>query len=246
MGYCRADEDYDYLFKLVLIGDPAVGKSNLLTRFTKNEFSLESRSTIGVEFATRNVRVNDKIFGIPLLSLSMGKRKSRAKPAPKKRMDKLDTVFSCPFCNHGTSVECRIDMKNLIGEASCRICQESFSTVITALTEPIDIYSEWIDECERVNNLEEEDVDQDDDGYVPRKRVSTAEWDDDYPTKPLYAKRALCGRAIGYYFMLYEPVYVVVLQLCDVITNDASHGLSSENAEVRIIHKFPGNDSRYV
>ncbi|XP_010655470.1 transcription elongation factor 1 homolog isoform X2 [Vitis vinifera] len=62
----------------------------------------------------------------------MGKRKSRAKPPPKKRMDKLDTVFSCPFCNHGTGVECRIDMKNLIGEASCRICQESFSTTVTA------------------------------------------------------------------------------------------------------------------
>ncbi|KAJ0586738.1 putative transcription elongation factor 1 [Helianthus annuus] len=38
----------------------------------------------------------------------MGKRKSRAKPPPKKRMDKLDTVFSCPFCNHGTSVECHM------------------------------------------------------------------------------------------------------------------------------------------
>ncbi|XP_018850113.1 transcription elongation factor 1 homolog isoform X1 [Juglans regia] len=61
----------------------------------------------------------------------MGKRKSRAKPPPKKRMDKLDTVFSCPFCNHGTSVECRIDMKNLIGEASCGICQENFSTTVT-------------------------------------------------------------------------------------------------------------------
>ncbi|XP_038896920.1 transcription elongation factor 1 homolog [Benincasa hispida] len=86
----------------------------------------------------------------------MGKRKSRAKPPPKKRMDKLDTVFSCPFCNHGTSVECRIDLKNLIGEASCRICQESFSTTITALSEAIDVYSEWIDECERVNNLEDD------------------------------------------------------------------------------------------
>ncbi|KAE8689443.1 Ras-related protein RABA1g [Hibiscus syriacus] len=61
MGYCRGDEDYDYLFKLVLIGDSGVGKSNLLTRFTKNEFSLESRSTIGVEFATRNVHVNGKV-----------------------------------------------------------------------------------------------------------------------------------------------------------------------------------------
>ncbi|KAM5588100.1 transcription elongation factor 1 [Rosa sericea] len=62
----------------------------------------------------------------------MGKRKSTAKPAPKKRMDKLDTVFSCPFCGHGSSVECRIDMKNLIGEANCRICQESFSTTVNA------------------------------------------------------------------------------------------------------------------
>nr|KJB63374.1 hypothetical protein B456_010G243200 [Gossypium raimondii] len=104
----------------------------------------------------------------------MGKRKSRAKPAPKKRMDKLDTVFSCPFCNHGTGVECRLDMKNLIGEASCRICQESFSTVITALTEAIDI--EWVDECERVNNLEDDDGDQDE-GFMPRKRVSTCDWD---------------------------------------------------------------------
>ncbi|CAL9053295.1 unnamed protein product [Musa banksii] len=63
----------------------------------------------------------------------MGKRKSRAKPPPKKRMDKLDTVFCCPFCNHGSSVECVTcnDMKNLIGEASCRICLESFSTTVT-------------------------------------------------------------------------------------------------------------------
>nr|XP_010916414.1 transcription elongation factor 1 homolog isoform X2 [Elaeis guineensis]XP_019707111.1 transcription elongation factor 1 homolog isoform X2 [Elaeis guineensis] len=91
-----------------------------------------------------------------MINSSMGKRKSRAKPPPKKRMDKLDTVFCCPFCNHGSSIECCIDMKNLIGEAACRICQESFSTTITALTEPIDIYSEWIDECERVNNLEDD------------------------------------------------------------------------------------------
>ncbi|CAN6855752.1 unnamed protein product [Brassica oleracea] len=61
----------------------------------------------------------------------MGKRKSRAKPATTKRMDKLDTVFSCPFCNHGSSVECQINMKEMIGIATCRICEESFSTTIT-------------------------------------------------------------------------------------------------------------------
>lgn len=40
---------------VVLIGDSGVGKSNLLSRFTRNEFNLESKSTIGVEFATRFV-----------------------------------------------------------------------------------------------------------------------------------------------------------------------------------------------
>ncbi|QRV86873.1 small GTPase family Rab protein [Ceratobasidium sp. AG-Ba] len=51
---------YDYLFKVVLIGDSGVGKSNLLSRFTRNEFNVESKSTIGVEFATRSINVDGK------------------------------------------------------------------------------------------------------------------------------------------------------------------------------------------
>uniref|UniRef100_A0A671W8A7 RAB11a, member RAS oncogene family, like n=1 Tax=Sparus aurata TaxID=8175 RepID=A0A671W8A7_SPAAU len=45
---------------MVLIGDSGVGKSNLLSRFTRNEFNLESKSTIGVEFATRSIQVEGK------------------------------------------------------------------------------------------------------------------------------------------------------------------------------------------
>ena len=45
---------------MVLIGDSGVGKSNLLSRFTRNEFNLESKSTIGVEFATRSIPVEGK------------------------------------------------------------------------------------------------------------------------------------------------------------------------------------------
>ncbi|KAI4382401.1 hypothetical protein MLD38_008373 [Melastoma candidum] len=54
------DHEYDYLFKIVLIGDSGVGKSNILSRFTRNEFCLESKSTIGVEFATRTLQVEGK------------------------------------------------------------------------------------------------------------------------------------------------------------------------------------------
>ncbi|KAL1202109.1 Ras-related protein RABA1a [Cardamine amara subsp. amara] len=61
MASYKADEEYDYLFKLVLIGDSGVGKSNLLSRFTKNEFNLESKSTIGVEFATKTLKVEGKV-----------------------------------------------------------------------------------------------------------------------------------------------------------------------------------------
>lgn len=49
------EEDYNFVFKVVLIGESGVGKTNLLSRFTRNEFSHDSRTTIGVEFSTRTV-----------------------------------------------------------------------------------------------------------------------------------------------------------------------------------------------
>eukprot|EP00764_Aduncisulcus_paluster_P013662 gnl/Carplike_NY0171/727_a1005_2184.p1 GENE.gnl/Carplike_NY0171/727_a1005_2184~~gnl/Carplike_NY0171/727_a1005_2184.p1 ORF type:complete len:212 (-),score=61.96 gnl/Carplike_NY0171/727_a1005_2184:42-677(-) len=53
---------YDFLFKIVLIGESGVGKSQLLSRFTRNTFNIDSKSTIGVEFATRNVSIDDKMI----------------------------------------------------------------------------------------------------------------------------------------------------------------------------------------
>ncbi|CAL9118501.1 unnamed protein product [Musa acuminata var. zebrina] len=62
MAAYRADEEYDYLFKVVLIGDSGVGKTNLLSRFARDEFSFETKSTIGVEFATRTIHVDGKLI----------------------------------------------------------------------------------------------------------------------------------------------------------------------------------------
>lgn len=53
-------EGYDYLFKLVLVGDSGVGKSNFLSRFTRNEFNKDSKSSIGVEFATKSIQIDGK------------------------------------------------------------------------------------------------------------------------------------------------------------------------------------------
>ncbi|KAG0554010.1 hypothetical protein M758_12G058700 [Ceratodon purpureus] len=59
-GYNEYENKIDYVFKVVLIGDSAVGKSQLLARFSRNEFSLESKATIGVEFQTRTIVVDHK------------------------------------------------------------------------------------------------------------------------------------------------------------------------------------------
>ncbi|XP_053743263.1 ras-related protein Rab-25b [Synchiropus splendidus] len=53
-----SDEAYNFVFKVVLIGESGVGKSNLLSRFTKNEFNHDSRTTIGVEFSTRTIELD--------------------------------------------------------------------------------------------------------------------------------------------------------------------------------------------
>ncbi|RWR92446.1 ras-related protein Rab11A [Cinnamomum micranthum f. kanehirae] len=50
----------DYVFKIVLIGDSAVGKSQILARFARNDFSLDSKATIGVEFQTRTLVIQHK------------------------------------------------------------------------------------------------------------------------------------------------------------------------------------------
>ena len=52
-------DTYYYLFKIVLLGDSGVGKSNLLLRYTKNTFCEHSQTTIGVEFATKNLKIDN-------------------------------------------------------------------------------------------------------------------------------------------------------------------------------------------
>ncbi|UKJ90499.1 GTPase [Theileria orientalis] len=50
-----ADEDYEHVYKIILLGDATVGKSHLLCQYIKGSLPVQAKATIGVEFATRTV-----------------------------------------------------------------------------------------------------------------------------------------------------------------------------------------------
>ena len=58
--------NYDFLLKYIIIGDAAVGKSNLLLRFAQNDFKAEYQLTIGVEFGAKNIDINNKKFRLQI------------------------------------------------------------------------------------------------------------------------------------------------------------------------------------
>ncbi|KAM8860491.1 ras-related protein Rab-8B [Synchiropus picturatus] len=51
---------YDYLFKLLLIGDSGVGKTCLLFRFSEDSFNTTFISTIGIDFKIRTIELDGK------------------------------------------------------------------------------------------------------------------------------------------------------------------------------------------
>jgi Ras-related protein Rab-11A len=51
------DSSYEMIFKILIIGDTNVGKSNLLLRYVKNDFSVDMKSTVGVEFGSKILKI---------------------------------------------------------------------------------------------------------------------------------------------------------------------------------------------
>ncbi len=58
--------NFDYLLKYIIIGDAAVGKSNLLLRYVHGQFKQEYQLTIGLKFGVKNIQIKDKIFRIQI------------------------------------------------------------------------------------------------------------------------------------------------------------------------------------
>lgn len=84
---------------------------------------------------------------------------------------RTDTAFTCLFCHHDKSVSVRLDRKEGVAQLVCRVCDQRYQskvnrgwlepadacwvlTLFEDLTEPIDIYSEWIDAADAAQREE--------------------------------------------------------------------------------------------
>jgi Ras-related protein Rab-1A len=56
LSLSRRSQDYDMLFKLLLVGESGVGKSSILTRYVDETFNDAFISTIGVDFRIRSLK----------------------------------------------------------------------------------------------------------------------------------------------------------------------------------------------
>lgn len=56
----ESSDSFDYLFKIVLIGDPGVGKTCLVQRFDRGTYLERHGSTIGVDFTMKTITIDEK------------------------------------------------------------------------------------------------------------------------------------------------------------------------------------------
>ena len=62
----KGNNNYDYLFRYIIVGDMAVGKSCILLQFTDNKFRNKHELTIGVEFGAKTISINGRSVKIQI------------------------------------------------------------------------------------------------------------------------------------------------------------------------------------
>ena len=66
----RSAAQYDYLIKLLIIGDSGVGKTCFLLRFSDDSFTTSHLTTIGIDFKIKTIEVDGKQIKLQIVSAS--------------------------------------------------------------------------------------------------------------------------------------------------------------------------------
>ena len=60
------NNENSYLIKFIIVGDSSVGKSNIMLRFTQDKFEKDRKTTLGVEFANKQLIYNNTVYTIQI------------------------------------------------------------------------------------------------------------------------------------------------------------------------------------
>ena len=83
----------------------------------------------------------------------MAKKKSR-KIIVKPPKPKVPTIFDCPFCGNKKCITVKLNRKSNVAELKCKSCSTNYNNSINNLTEPVDVFYAWLEECKKVNSEE--------------------------------------------------------------------------------------------
>ena len=58
---------FDYIFKIVILGDSWVGKSNILLRYCDDKFNNNFNATIGIDWMFKNIPIENKLVKLQIV-----------------------------------------------------------------------------------------------------------------------------------------------------------------------------------
>ena len=145
------NKDYDYIFKLVLIGDTCVGKSCILVRFSDDIFDDNYVTTIGVDFRFKTMAIKNKIVKIQIWDTA-GQERYRSITTAYYRG--AAAIIICCACTNRESFD---NIKNWIEEISKYTDNDSVDKIVFLnkcdLNEERCIKKEEIEQSEKENGI---------------------------------------------------------------------------------------------
>lgn len=98
-GATRSDEAFDYLFKVVLIGDSSVGKTCIVQRFKHGTYVEKHGNTIGVDFTIKTIDVDGKKVKVTRAELQSGSAQYDQSRSPLCNGDKYFILVALALNN---------------------------------------------------------------------------------------------------------------------------------------------------
>eukprot|EP01084_Bolivina_argentea_P062910 114967_1 len=91
--YPKFIDEYDYLYRLIIIGDSGTGKTNILLRFVENTFTDSFISTIGIDFKIKTIEYKCELIKLQIWEATGGERFQAISHAYYKSADGMIIVY---------------------------------------------------------------------------------------------------------------------------------------------------------